>query len=308
GVLKQIADGQANANDLYQAFRHQLSIHPEGSSRLYFTSNHDENSWQGTTRELFGDAAEVFAVITATFDGMPLVYSGQEAGLDKRLAFFDKDLIPWRDHPKADLYAALFHLRRENQALWHGEAGGELQRVPTSSNRNVFAFIRKKNDDQVLVAANLSGQGRDLTLEGSMASGTYRDVLTGDVVSIGEDAEIALGAWDYVVYELLESGTSSDRSGELAKDDIAGGPVLHQNYPNPFNPATTISFTLAHPAAVTVEIFDLTGRKITRLADGDRPAGRHQVTWDAADAASGIYLLKIRAGDWQEARKMTVVK
>ena len=310
GVLKQIADGQANANDLYQAFRHQQSIHPEGASQLYFTSNHDENSWQGTTRELFGDAAGVFAVLTATFDGMPLVYSGQEAGLDKRLAFFDKDLIPWRDHPKADLYAALFHLRRENQALWLGDDGGELQRVPTSSNRNVFAFIREKNDDQVLVAVNLSPQGRDVTLEGSTASGRYRDVLTGDVVTIGEDAVIALGAWDYVVYELLETGTSSDRSGESEPetDDIAAGPTLHQNYPNPFNPVTTISYTLAQPAAVTVEIFDMTGRRVARLVDGDRSAGRHQVTWDASGIGSGVYLLKIRAGDWQQAMKVTVVK
>jgi hypothetical protein len=249
-------------------------------------------------------------VLTATFDGMPLVYSGQEAGLDKRLAFFDKDLIPWRDHPKADLYAALFHLRRENQALWLGDDGGELQRVPTSSNRNVFAFIREKNDDQVLVAANLSPQGRDVILEGSTASGRYRDVLTGDVVMIGEDAVIALGAWDYVVYELLETGTSSDRSGESEPetDDIAAGPTLHQNYPNPFNPVTTISYTLARPAAVTVEIFDMTGRRVARLVEGDRSAGRHQVTWDASGIGSGIYLLKIRAGQWQEAMKMTVVK
>lgn len=104
---------------------------------------------------------------------------------------------------------------------------------------------------------------------------------------------------------VISTGTSNPREIASERPDRA---ALHQNYPNPFNPVTTISYTLAQPAAVTVEIFDMTGRRVARLVDGDRSAGRHQVTWDAAGTGSGVYLLKIRTGDWQEARKMTVVK
>lgn len=113
GVLKRIVDRVDNAVSLNGYATAERTNYPASAYRLYFTSNHDENSWHGTTAELFGDAAEMFAVLTATFNGLPLIYSGQEAGLDKRLRFFDKDQILWRDHPNADLYKTLLHLKRQ---------------------------------------------------------------------------------------------------------------------------------------------------------------------------------------------------
>ena len=68
---------------------------------------------------------------------------------------------------------------------------------------------------------------------------------------------------------------------------------LDQNYPNPFNPATTIDFHLPVAASVRLDIFDLLGRKIASLVDGVRPAGHSRVTWDARDAASGVYFYRL---------------
>jgi len=74
---------------------HQYAQYPKGAYKLFFTSNHDENSWNGTEYEKYGIAAKAWAVFTATWNGQPLIYSGQELPNTKRLAFFDKDQIEW---------------------------------------------------------------------------------------------------------------------------------------------------------------------------------------------------------------------
>lgn len=154
-VLIKVARGEADARDLAAHFNHPARRYPAGAYRMTFTSNHDENSWHGTEQELFGDGAEAMAVLAATLPGMPLVYSGQEAGLDKRLAFFEKDEIAWRPSARADVYAALFDLKRRHPALSNGYEPGNLQ-IIDSGNPKVFAFRRIKGRDKVTVIVNLS--------------------------------------------------------------------------------------------------------------------------------------------------------
>jgi hypothetical protein len=83
---------------------------------------------------------------------------------------------------------------------------------------------------------------------------------------------------------------------------------LRQNFPNPFNTQTTIQYDLPKAAMVTLEIFDILGRKIETLTEGIKPAGEHQATWDASGQASGIYLYRIKAGNKIETKKMTLLK
>jgi len=204
GVLIDIADGNAGANELYSYYQDQVDSYPEENYRLYFTQNHDENSWYGTTSELFGEASEIFAVLTATFHGMPLIYSGQEAGLDQRLEFFEKDEINWRDHPKEEIYSTLIHLKRENQALWNGEHGGDLQRVSTQNDDDLFVFVREKEGDRVFVALNLSDENQDVSLssdDAGLYEGEWLNVFSGDEVLMDEGTNLSLSAWDYAVYE-----------------------------------------------------------------------------------------------------------
>jgi len=92
-IMNEIAQGKQNSNDIWDYFDWNDSIYPSYSYRMYFTSNHDENSWNGTVQERMGDAAEVMAVLSYTIPGMGMIYNGQEAGLNKRLAFFEKDTI-----------------------------------------------------------------------------------------------------------------------------------------------------------------------------------------------------------------------
>ena len=267
---------------------------------MYFTSNHDENSWYGTPTELFGEAAGMFDVLTATFNGMPLIYSGQEAGLDKRLQFFDKDRIMWCDDEKTTVYKTLLHLKKENKALWNGEFGGSLQRVPTSNDVDVFAFVREKAEDKVLVALNLSDREQDVTLLGTSFIGNYRDVFTDEIAVLGEEADLSLPAWSYLVYEARDVNTG------VREKTLPFAFELCQNYPNPFNSATTISYWLAAPMETKLTILDMLGRTVQVLNTESKQAGKHEITFSAAGLPSGLYVIHLQAGSRTGMKRMIV--
>jgi tetratricopeptide (TPR) repeat protein len=83
---------------------------------------------------------------------------------------------------------------------------------------------------------------------------------------------------------------------------------LYQNYPNPFNPTTTIKFDLPKDGLVSLEIFDILGRRITTLVNENRNAGSHEQTFNASSLASGVYVYKLQAGDFVNSRKMLLLK
>ncbi|AFG37077.1 alpha-amylase family glycosyl hydrolase [Spirochaeta africana] len=205
GLLMQIAAGNADARDAAAFFAQEREVY-EDDYRMYFTDNHDENSWHGTTRQRFGDAEEVFAVLTQLAPGMPLIYSGQEVGLDHQLEFFEKDEIPWQEHPYTEMYTALVQLKRRNQALWNGRFGGRIQPFAAGSDR-VFGFTREQSDDAVLAVLNLSGASATAELDHGLA-GDWQLVYAGSTELSADElasppASIALGPWGYAVYERI---------------------------------------------------------------------------------------------------------
>ena len=167
---------------------------------MNFTSNHDENSWQGTVFERYGDGYKTMAVLMATIDGIPLLYGGQEAGLDKRLKFFAKDTINWNRIPLKDLYTTLFELRKKNKALWSGDHGGRSVRLNSDNGENVYAYIRSKGGNNVLVLLNLSEKERSFTLETGHSFGSQREAFTNDVYEIDDTTPITLNPWGFRVF------------------------------------------------------------------------------------------------------------
>ncbi len=201
-LMMRIARKELPASSIGAYLNAQGRSYPANAYRLYFTSNHDENSWHGTDREMFGEGAEAFTVLVLTLDGIPLIYSGQEAGLDKRLAFFEKDQIPWREHHMAEVYYTLANLRKRNRALWNDGDGGRVEWIHTTDDSRVFAFIRRKEENAVFVILNLSDSSLGVRLLGNRFAGKYIQVLPKDQVaeiSFTGDEEIDLGAWGYRV-------------------------------------------------------------------------------------------------------------
>jgi alpha-amylase len=200
-VTKDIATGKQNAQSLDTLFRFLNGFYPEGYSQLYFTQNHDENSWNGTETELYGDAADVFNILAFTWQGMPMLYNGQEDGLSQRLAFFSKDPIQWKNFDKTPFFQKLCDLRHNNRALWSGNHGGKLEKIETNHDDQVYAFTREKEGDRLVVVLNLSKKPCAVTLRPSdlVVSGVYLSVFEASTVQLTKDMQLNLKPWEYLV-------------------------------------------------------------------------------------------------------------
>jgi uncharacterized protein (DUF362 family) len=83
---------------------------------------------------------------------------------------------------------------------------------------------------------------------------------------------------------------------------------LKNNYPNPFNPTTTITFQLAKAGSVSLRVYDITGRVLATLVDGEKAAGSYSVPWTASNISSGVYFYKLTAGNFSQVKKMVLMK
>ncbi|MFM2098685.1 MAG: hypothetical protein RLZZ366_224 [Pseudomonadota bacterium] len=154
-TFADIAQGKADARALTAWVQHGQDGFPKDAYRMAFTSNHDVNSWRWSDTELYGKKFAAFAVLAATLPGMPLILGGQESGLDKKIAFFEKDAINWNQIANAALYQRLLRLKANHPALANGNTGGTIAMIDTGDNQ-VFAFRREKGRDKVLIYVNLS--------------------------------------------------------------------------------------------------------------------------------------------------------
>jgi len=198
-LLNDIYAGKKSVKDINTLFTKENKHYPPDAIRMKFTTNHDENSWNGTVFERLGDAVETFAVYTMTIPGMPLIYSGQEAGLDKRLDFFSKDVIDWKEHRFIDIYSKFINLKHQHKALWNGAAGGKMTVLNTTDNKNIFAFLRKKEEDEVVCFFNFSAKNRQFNLLKSGINNTYTSIDSDKIIQLNDTYSIDIKPWSYLV-------------------------------------------------------------------------------------------------------------
>jgi glycosidase len=194
-VSEKYFQGNASLNHVFDVL-HKYSQYPKGSKKLYFTTNHDENSWNGTEYEKYGNAAKAMAVLTATLNGMPLVYSGQESPNNKRLKFFDKDVIEWNHQLQLhDFYKTILRLHK-TKAI----AEGEMFNLPTQ-HPHIIAFLRRMDHEVVLVILNLSGEGRiKFSVEHEWLNGNFENIFSGLNYAFKRTEIFELQGYEYLVY------------------------------------------------------------------------------------------------------------
>jgi glycosidase len=168
-IFKKIGKGKADARDIVKYISKPEKVFPAHAIRMMFTNNHDFNSWHGTDRQLYGPAYKALAVVAATLPGMPLIYNGQESGLDKRLAFFEKDQIAWGSYPLQEFYSGLLKLKHDNPAMANGQYGAPATFAATGNDK-VLAYKRVLGSNEVDVVVNLSGEKQSFTLDGARAA------------------------------------------------------------------------------------------------------------------------------------------
>lgn len=175
-LLNEIAQGKKSTGELDGYFARQARTYPAGAYRMYFTSNHDENSWNGSEFERMGENHLPAFILAATVvNSMPLLYTGQEASMRKRLRFFDKDTVDWSGPSLAGFYRTVFDLKHKNHALWNGAYGGPQTKLKTDGGDRVYAFTRTRAHNTVLVAVNFGDAPARVAYSGLSPAGRYTD-------------------------------------------------------------------------------------------------------------------------------------
>ena len=195
-TMNRIAQGKNTVKE-WDSYIQKVNKDYEANDILMnFVDNHDENSWNGTVKSRLGKAEEAMTALSYMMPGMPLIYSGNEYGLDHSLKFFEKDSIPKTKGKQWDLRAKLGKLKSENSALNGGKNKATYKRIPTSNDNQILIFEREKNGEKVIYLANLSNQ----VVSASMPiSGEFTDYITGEKVVFDVKLSAQLQPWQYYI-------------------------------------------------------------------------------------------------------------
>jgi len=196
-IMNEIGRDSMTAMNLYDYFHRMDSIYDPAIYRMNFITNHDENSWKGTEFERLGAGVEVFAMLTFTLSGMPLLYSGQEIGMDEKLVFFDKDTIEWVENEVWDkFYNDMISLKTDNPVFWNGTDGGTFKTLKVEGSEKVFAFERIRDEELYIVIANLGDEKEEIKLS-DYSKSMFSDILTNDEYSLG--GSLKLKPYEYLI-------------------------------------------------------------------------------------------------------------
>ena len=188
-VLNRIYKKENNSEDLKLNINRNLNDYSSKHVLMNFTSNHDENTWAGTVFDRYGDGAKTFAALTYFLPGIPLIYNGQEYGLNKRLEFFEKDFITKKQSDFYEFYSNLNSLKKENNIL---DIDSEIKfEIIETNNKNLICYKRTKNNDSMYFVANLSEESQEINTE---FSETLKSLNSDKMISLKKNS---LDPWEY---------------------------------------------------------------------------------------------------------------
>lgn len=197
--MNMVAQGKENADSLRLSLNRMKERFSKTAIPMYFTSNHDENSWNGTEFERMGEAAKTFAALTYMLPGMPLIYSGQEVGFNRRLQFFEKDSIDWTDKGGfTPLYQSLVAFKKANPALFTQEKAGEMIEITNDKPESVWSFKRVKGANEVVCVFNLSKDNVTVKFNEKVPGKNFKSFADDQVAKPAK--QMNLKPWEYKVF------------------------------------------------------------------------------------------------------------
>ena len=202
-IMNSVAQGKKTVEDMWSYFAKADTMFVDKAIRMNFTSNHDENSWNGTEFERMGQASKTMAALTYFVPGMPLIYTGQEYANNHRLQFFEKDCIERNHADEFQMYQELNALRKANAALWSPELGGKMVRIDNDNDKIFSAYRQVEMNDgslnTVIGIFNMSAQEEQVVLKMGELAGNYT-CICGIPVTVGEEDKISLKPWEWLIY------------------------------------------------------------------------------------------------------------
>ena len=207
--LNLVIHGQKPATLFDNLLKAESLQFPVGSLRMRFNTNHDKNAWDAPAIEKYGpQGLKLSAVLINILPGVPLIYTGEEVANDRRLSLFEKVNVDWsRSNEMGELYQQLFQMRKAHKAL----SRGEMIKVHSSLDHDIYAFFRVAGKDKVLTMLNFSSEPLIASIEipvnlvfAGQAENTMKDIFTGEEIEVGEGLSdtlsIALQPLGYKVY------------------------------------------------------------------------------------------------------------
>ena len=190
-LLLEIASGKKDFTAL-ETYRKEIEEkYTSNDLIMYFTTNHDENSWNYLEADKFGKNRINYAALTYLMGGMPLIYGGQESGLDKQLEFFEKDPIDWGNYQYQDDYKNLINVYKGNEALWNNGDWGNYEFIKTGND--ALYFTLSKHNQKIGVFQNYGDSVQYLS-EKDLAGFDYSNNLLGNKGQTMDDQGLPLAA------------------------------------------------------------------------------------------------------------------
>ena len=195
-TMNRIAQGKNTVKDWDKLILDNQKKYNANDILTNFVDNHDENSWNGTTKSRLAKAEEAMTALSYLMPGMPLIYSGNEYGLNHSLKFFEKDSIPKTKGSAWELRRKLGKLKTENSALNGGKKSASYKKIATPNDTEILAFEREKNGEKIIYIANLS----DKTISTSLPiNGEFVDFITGKKIIFDAKLNTQLQPWQYYI-------------------------------------------------------------------------------------------------------------
>lgn len=197
-LLKKVASGERNALSIDSLVAQMDTTFPANAIRMFFTSNHDENSWnKADFATMPGLKHAPFAVFTQTMKGsVPLIYSGQEEPVADSISFFYKDTISFQKLERAKFYKTLLELRKNNPAL---AANASFRRTSVGDDKALYAFVRQAGDKKVLVILNLSDKPQTVKVADYSLYSNPLNLFMGTEETLS-GKPFGIEPWGYMVY------------------------------------------------------------------------------------------------------------
>lgn len=194
--MNAIAQGKETVKNWDDRMTQIGTLYQKDDILMNFITNHDENSWSGTVKERLGDASEAMLALSYCAPGMPLIYSGQEYDMNKRLRFFEKDTISKVKGKVWPLMAKLGELKNSNKALNGGKNAAFYNKINSSDNKNILIFSREKDGDRITFMANLSNKDVTFTSE---KEGESVDFFTNEKLAFSKEKPLTFNPWQYKI-------------------------------------------------------------------------------------------------------------
>lgn len=187
-----------SVGELIKTLNETRHHYPHKALQIYFTSNHDENSWNGTEFEKYGIYAKALGVFSYFYPwSVPLIYSGQELPNMKRLSFFDKDCIEWNGTPEYEDFYRLLNEARKNLTETH-----HIEFI--YSDKKLLAFQRGTGHHSILVLLNLDSDTISFSNTGIL-NGDWENIFNSSIINFNNCQEVALQPGDFLVLKKLDS-------------------------------------------------------------------------------------------------------